>query len=475
MRLRKLGINVFFYLQLLIIAIVVNKIISLSLYLLKFKEPFDYFGYAFHRLLHLAGTEVPYLSYSDYVNLVRWLIHGEKYLEYLYLGIISPTPFSILTLFILYSMCLVILILATKRFHQSYTKPMEVILKGIDHSPEDGEISKLVNELSKRLEVNPPKVFVANSERVTALSAKMNPKEDFLLLSNRLIKQLSLDELKAVIAHELCHIKTDVEEVTRSAIGFSRYLAEYPLLLSSSLLALLASYFFFDVFSKEAYFPYFFVDLMFLCALYLTLYLAALFLNLNVLFGSLYPNLRELDADLISSLITRKPKALIAALKTLILMKMVNVRFPSLQFFKPFKKEAKIKKWKDIFQSEPWIAPPWVAYIHPSPLRRIRFLKLLDKLMNDKVSLKINKPLRKFSALEIFWPNFLLLWSPWGRRLRKMEGEEIKAVYDYMRLNSGNFNLSGCARGLGMEELNVASIFVSFLMRGMVDVVSLSP
>ena len=301
----------------------------------------------------------------------------------------------------------------------------------------------------------------------------MNPREDFIILSTQLVKQLSEDELEAVIAHELCYIKTDIEEVTKPAIGFSRYLAEYPLLVSLIPLIYISSYFFLGFFSREAYFPYFFVDLMFICAVYLMAYLLAVSINFNASFGSFYPHLRELDADVTFSLVTRKPKALISAPKTIILMKIVDAKFPSLQFYgRPSKKKVRIKRWIDLFHAEPWIAPPWITYIHPSPLKRVKLLKLLDKMRNKSISLKIRKSLRSFSALKIYWPNFLLLWSPRGKRLKKMRKDEIKAVYDYISSNKDNFNLLECAKSLGMKEINVASTFISFLMRGVVDIVN---
>jgi Zn-dependent protease with chaperone function len=349
---------------------------------------------------------------------------------------------------------------------------MKAILKGIDYQPSDERTSNIVHEVSNKLRIKPPKVFTTDNIKIIALSAKMNPKENFILISRKVVQQLDSDELKAIIAHECHHIRTDVEEVTRTALGFSRYLAEYPLLFTFVLVICTISYYFFGLFSEEGYFPFFITDLLALSAFYLTLYLVVIFFNPNALFGSLYPHLRELDADLISSFVTRKPRALVSALRTIILMKIVDVRFSSLQFYKPINKEIRIKRWRELFFTEPRIT--W-GITHPSPLRRIKFLKLLHELMNKEVSIKLNKPLTRFLALRIYFPNFVLLWSPWGRRLRRIGEEKIKAVYNYMESNSNNFNLAKCAENLKMDELDVATIFFSFLMRDIVNVIDPAP
>jgi hypothetical protein len=102
---------------------------------------------------------------------------------------------------------------------------------------------------------------------------------------------------------------------------------------------------------------------------------------------------------------------------------------------------------------------------------RIKFLKLIDKLINEKVSLEIKKPLKKFSALNISLNPFFL-FSPFGRRLRRMKKEDIRAMYDYIALNSNNFNAKDCSNALKIQEEDVISVFISLLMKGSIDVIS---
>jgi hypothetical protein len=108
----------------------------------------------------------------------------------------------------------------------------------------------------------------------------------------------------------------------------------------------------------------------------------------------------------------------------MILLKFVESKFLALQFYAE-NKNLEIKSWKEILKTK--LAYPWIKYQHPSPFLRIKFLKLIDKLINEKVSLEIKKPLKRFSALNISLNPFFL-FSPFGRRLRRLRKEDIKAV-----------------------------------------------
>ena len=132
--------------------------------------------------------------------------------------------------------------------------------------------------------------------------------------------------------------------------------------------------------------------------------------------SSYYPEYREYDADLASSLITRDASLLISALKKMILLKFVESKFLALQFFAQ-NKNLEIKSWKEVLKTK--MTYPWIKYQHPSPFLRIKFLKLIDRLINEKVSLEIKKPLKKFSAFNISLNPFFL-FSPFGRRLRRL-------------------------------------------------------
>jgi len=74
------------------------------------------------------------------------------------------------------------------------------------------------------------------------------------------------------------------------------------------------------------------VDFFVFSILYSISYYLLLFTDLSS-FSSYYPEYREYDAGLASSLITRDARRLISALKKMILLKSVESKFLALQFF----------------------------------------------------------------------------------------------------------------------------------------------
>jgi Zn-dependent protease with chaperone function len=366
-----------------------------------------------------------------------------------------------LTLFLLFAF-----IMGFRGSYLTFFKPGKLVLNGIDYEEEKGKISKIVQNLSSKLEVKQPKVFITSSNKINVLSAALNRKEDFILISKRASEFLDDEELESVIAHELWHIKNDVREATQGCVAFHRHLS----LLYSQVFSIIYIAIFSEVFILKG-FADLVVDLAFFIIAYVVLYVVAVAWDRNATLGNLFSEDREFFADICSSIITEKPRAMISAIRKFILAKFLEAKLASLQFFSPLDKEVKVKSWREVL-TKPHHRIVWGLYAHPSLKSRIRILKLTDRLINGKVSLKVSTSPKRFSALRIYWPNFFLLWSVWGRRLRRISEEKIKAVYDYMELNSNNFNLIGCAKALRMEGLDVSTVFFSFLIRGIVDVIN---
>jgi heat shock protein HtpX len=69
------------------------------------------------------------------------------------------------------------------------------------------DIYKMVEDLSKKMKLPMPKIFIIPSNQANAFATGRNPKNSSIAITNGLTKILSKDELEAVIAHELGHIK----------------------------------------------------------------------------------------------------------------------------------------------------------------------------------------------------------------------------------------------------------------------------
>lgn len=384
-------------------------------------------------------------------------------LTYLFSYVHTETSFYAITFLAVFLLCA--FIIGLKGSYLTFFKPGKLVLKGINYEVEKSKISKIVEKLSVKLKVKPPKVFITTSNKINVLSACLNRKDDFILISKRASEVLDEDEIESVVAHELWHIKNDVREATRGCVAFHRHL----LLLYSCVFSVVYCGIFSEVLVLKGFVDLV-VDMAFFSIAYVVLYVVAVAWDRNATLGNLFSEDREFFADVCSSIITKKPKAMISAIRKFILAKFLEVKLASLQFFTPFNKEIKVKSWREVL-TKPHHRLTWSLYSHPSLKSRIKLLKLVDRSINGKISIKINKSLSRFSPLRIYWPNILLLWSVWGRMLRKPKQEEIKAVYDYGRVYQDNFNFSECAKTLNIEELYVAAIFFSFLIRDIIDII----
>jgi Zn-dependent protease with chaperone function len=431
-----------FYLNLAFLSYAFYKLLVTSLYLLNFQETLDYLSAAIYFIHHGRFYQDFNSFYKLHVESIRSKLFGN--------------PYSFILLALLFAFIILSLFIARK-FWKMYKKPIDVLLKGIDYE-EEKELEKRIMVLAKKFGVNPPRCFVTSSNKVNVLSAAMDKKENFIIFSKSVLNSLEKEEIDSVILHELWHIKNDIKEVTRSSLAFG----DFTLMLLFSSSPLIA---FLYLFNPDLGLHV--VDFFVFSILYSISYYLLLFTDVATI-SSYYPEYREYDADLASSLITRDASLLISALKKMILLKFVESKFLALQFFAQ-NKNLEIKSWKEVLKTK--LAYPWIKYQHPSPFLRIKFLKLIDRLINEKVSLEIKKPLKKFSAFNISLNPFFL-FSPFGKRLRRMKKEDIKAVYDYIALNSNNFNAKDCSIALKIQEEDVISFFISLLRKGTIDVIS---
>lgn len=84
-------------------------------------------------------------------------------------------------------------------------------------------VHRRVDRLSERMEVTPPRILVADLGAPNALSVG-GPKRGAVILDRRLADLLTLEELEAIIAHELAHIERYDAFLNTLALTFIRLL-----------------------------------------------------------------------------------------------------------------------------------------------------------------------------------------------------------------------------------------------------------
>ncbi len=92
----------------------------------------------------------------------------------------------------------------------------------------DSEVYKIVQEIIQRTDLPMPKVYVIDSVQSNAFATGRNPEHAAVAVTTGLLKILSRNELKGVLAHEIAHIKNRdilISSVAATIAGVISYIA----------------------------------------------------------------------------------------------------------------------------------------------------------------------------------------------------------------------------------------------------------
>jgi len=95
-------------------------------------------------------------------------------------------------------------------------------------APKDSELYKIVREVSQLAGLPMPKVYIIPSEQPNAFATGRNPEHAAVAATQGIMKILSRDELKGVMAHEMSHVKnrdTLIQTVAGSIAGVIGFVA----------------------------------------------------------------------------------------------------------------------------------------------------------------------------------------------------------------------------------------------------------
>ncbi|OCR16452.1 zinc metalloprotease HtpX [Helicobacter pullorum] len=82
------------------------------------------------------------------------------------------------------------------------------IIYGQEISPQERELSRMLDELLQNAQLNfRPKLYLMEAPFMNAFASGWNADNSLIALTTTLVKNLSKDEVKAVMAHELSHIR----------------------------------------------------------------------------------------------------------------------------------------------------------------------------------------------------------------------------------------------------------------------------
>ena len=140
----------------------------------------------------------------------------------LYLPYFREVP-SITTL-LAFFVCSMVCVLAVVAWEERYASDYMVSALGATPADEDEypKLHSLVRSVSQQADIPAPKLYSSPTETPLSLTTGFRPGSARLILSDSMVTMLSDDELEAVVAHELAHVKnrdTAVMMVASLAIG----------------------------------------------------------------------------------------------------------------------------------------------------------------------------------------------------------------------------------------------------------------
>ena len=103
-------------------------------------------------------------------------------------------------------------------------------------APDSDQLSKIVRNLVKSSNMPMPKVFIIENDQPNAFATGRNPENSSVAATSGLLKKLSKDEITAVMAHELAHIKnrdTTIMVITATFAGAISMIANFAMFFGS--------------------------------------------------------------------------------------------------------------------------------------------------------------------------------------------------------------------------------------------------
>lgn len=432
----------------LLTAFVLYKIVVISSYFLRLSNPLDYTTFLIYRFL---------ISFFENINL-----HYGTYLLFTQQTILNEKQNLFLILLILIIMLIIQLVYLYRTYLRTFEPLRYILNKTKSKKSKDTWIVDTTQKLSKKLEVEPPDIYLSDLADIGIVSASIGSK-NIIVASKKIFETLNKSELESIIAHELWHIKTDMEEITRIA-----FFTSISPNLSYQVAPLFLVGLFIIGFFKSSLFILL-IDLFILILLFNVFLVTFGTWGKYTAFGALLPEYREFEADFMSALIIKKPEALASAIKKIIHMSIVNVmqnvEAPSF-ISQAIPDRRREKKWNDLVK--PSWKLVWRYYYQPNPYYRIKMLELVDKLLKNHVDIKIKKQQKNISKFSLLFPNFILLGSNFARRIND---ENLKKFYSYLRANP-SFNLVKASISLEIPESETLSMFTMFLMRDVIEIIA---
>ena len=408
------------------------------------------------KALFFLNALVAFISAYRLLNLSLFILLPPKpshNLYQIYQSLIS-NPVVIFWSLFGYALISTVTIYSLYRGRKLYASPaytlLESISKDLYEADPNNRCVRLAREICTALGVDEPKILMTKEDIPNIISASSRKKK-FILIPELISANLNDEELKAVLAHEIWHIRSDLTFVTYWNVLFDKIYLILPLVIYNCFAFSL-------LFIEETILPIFFYDVTISLVIFAIFWLV---FSLPIFIRISSAMFREYEADCVSYIITRNSDALISALRKMTLLNFIIPRLlkiPTVCFLNP-KDNKQVLESKCQFDE---IFPRNKLKLliqgkrHVPVSSRIRLIKLLDKLTTDHLSFEyINRRVRWYFPL-----------TPFENEIKKIPKNKVKEALKIIKSNCHHLNVTEISSKIGLDELRICMIIFCLLRDG---------
>jgi len=366
---------------------------------------------------------------------------------------------------------------------QFWADPYGQMLRGLNTAEIDHKFQEHAADLARTVGITSPKILTcSNSPSVFTFGTRSS--ETLIVISKQLLKDLSRDELNAVLFHEMFHIREDSEDSSfrvlfQEALNTPITFISLELLLLASTVPLLAVFGIRRVYVGYAEYQTVFTIFYALLAVFVVL-MALILVWAWVYRGGLSSRdlyIRELLADSYAAILTRNPSAVESAIMIVGKASLYGSnrsisRIGQLGFAQGSKEKLGNKneltfakmfstKFRSTFNVFHFRTPLKTAC---PPTTRIALLKKLQELIEGTVKITVSR-----SHDEVGKSLAIMKIPNCAVKLLLNEKDILKRLFDYVRKNQDSFNLLECAEAIKVEPFEAFLTLVAAANYGYLD------
>jgi len=354
-----------------------------------------------------------------------------------------------------------------------------------------------VRRIASDLEIRTPEILVTNKIDNAAFCIGKDKDDSAVVISESALSSFSLDELSSILAHELNHAKMFIRhrmhQVLTRAFLFKKVVLSAVLMMApfelfflfvdlgmfESAFWLYTSERFWSSGQELIYWLWlrnrYYTEPSFVMVLLLVLFLGITFSTSykDKAIAALYSeDTSEFLADAYSSFYFNNARTLKHALEKFVAYTMpkfslLEERYSSL-FFAKDRKAYRARQWQDVLREKLSLRDK----SEYSPALRLKALSFLDRVLTDKIKVRIIKRVNfRLSSFRLFRGFVLYMIWTYVFAINKVKKKYVGKVLEYISRHGESFDVNDCAKELEIPRFHVFLILSMLMANRIIEVV----